>query len=41
VIRVLLVPALMKLMGRWNWWLPERVARAVRLHPPRPVAAEE
>jgi RND superfamily putative drug exporter len=41
VIRVLLVPALMKLMGRWNWWLPERVARAVRLQPPRPVAAED
>jgi len=41
VIRVLLVPALMKLMGRWNWWLPERVARAVRLRPPRPVAAED
>ena len=24
VIRVLLVPALMKLFGRWNWWLPLR-----------------
>ena len=22
VIRLLLVPALMKLMGKWNWWLP-------------------
>ncbi|WP_338543508.1 MMPL family transporter [Paenibacillus tundrae] len=22
IIRLLLVPALMKLMGRWNWWLP-------------------
>ncbi|KOY15061.1 MMPL family transporter [Paenibacillus xylanivorans] len=22
VIRLVLVPALMKLMGRWNWWLP-------------------
>lgn len=22
VIRLILVPALMKLMGRWNWWLP-------------------
>lgn len=22
IIRLLLVPALMKLMGRWNWWFP-------------------
>ncbi|PAF32950.1 MMPL family transporter [Paenibacillus sp. 7516] len=22
IIRLLLVPALMKLMGKWNWWLP-------------------
>ena len=22
VIRALLVPSLMQLMGRWNWWLP-------------------
>lgn len=22
MIRLVLVPALMKLMGRWNWWLP-------------------
>jgi putative drug exporter of the RND superfamily len=27
VIRVLLVPALMKLFGRWNWWLPRRAPR--------------
>lgn len=25
VIRLILVPALMKLMGRWNWWLPGRI----------------
>ncbi|MFB9238854.1 MMPL family transporter [Plantactinospora siamensis] len=24
VVRLLLVPALMRLMGRWNWWLPGR-----------------
>ncbi|WP_245558069.1 MMPL family transporter [Nocardia thailandica] len=24
VIRLLLVPAFMKLLGRWNWWLPTR-----------------
>jgi RND superfamily putative drug exporter len=35
VIRALLVPALMKLMGRWNWWLPERAARILRVRPGR------
>ncbi|PYE50189.1 MMPL family transporter [Paenibacillus barcinonensis] len=24
IIRLVLVPSLMKLMGRWNWWLPGR-----------------
>ena len=38
VVRALLVPALMKLLGEWNWYLPERVRRALRLSPPRPVA---
>jgi RND superfamily putative drug exporter len=23
LIRALIVPSVMKLMGRWNWWLPE------------------
>ncbi len=27
VIRSLLVPATMKLMGRWNWWAPRPLAR--------------
>ena len=32
VIRVFLVPATMRLLGRWNWWAPGRLARlAVRL----------
>jgi RND superfamily putative drug exporter len=22
IIRIILVPATMRLMGRWNWWLP-------------------
>ncbi len=41
VIRALLVPALMRLMGRWNWWLPRRAARVlfVRAPEPRPEAA--
>jgi len=27
IIRVLLVPATMRLMGRWNWWAPGRLGR--------------
>ena len=30
-VRALLVPAAMELLGRWNWYLPERVRRALRL----------
>lgn len=30
VIRALLVPALMVLMGRWNWWAPQPLRRAHR-----------
>jgi uncharacterized membrane protein YdfJ with MMPL/SSD domain len=36
LVRALLVPAAMAIMGRWNWWLPERVARVVRV-PPSPL----
>jgi RND superfamily putative drug exporter len=38
VIRALLVPSLMQLMGRWNWWLPHPVARLLRVQPPTPAA---
>jgi RND superfamily putative drug exporter len=31
IIRALLVPSAMKLFGRWNWWLPESVARVARV----------
>jgi putative drug exporter of the RND superfamily len=44
VIRALLVPAVISIMGRWNWWLPERPARWLRVKPselrPRRVATE-
>jgi RND superfamily putative drug exporter len=33
VVRALMVPAAMKLLGRWNWYLPEGVRRAMRLSP--------
>jgi uncharacterized membrane protein YdfJ with MMPL/SSD domain len=27
LVRLILVPATMEIMGRWNWWLPRRVDR--------------
>jgi RND superfamily putative drug exporter len=33
IIRALLVPSVMKLAGRWNWWLPAGVARVFRVEP--------
>jgi putative drug exporter of the RND superfamily len=33
VVRAVLVPALMALFGRWNWWLPASLARVVRVRP--------
>ncbi len=33
IVRALLVPSLMAVFGRWNWWLPARVARIVRVRP--------
>jgi RND superfamily putative drug exporter len=34
VVRALLVPAVVALFGRWNWWLPRPVARVLRATPP-------
>jgi RND superfamily putative drug exporter len=40
LVRAILVPAAMKLLGHWNWYLPERIRRALRLRPaPRMAAA--
>jgi putative drug exporter of the RND superfamily len=33
IVRALLVPSLMAWFGRWNWWLPPRLARVVRVKP--------
>jgi RND superfamily putative drug exporter len=33
VIRALIVPAAITLMGRWNWWLPRWPARVLRVEP--------
>jgi uncharacterized membrane protein YdfJ with MMPL/SSD domain len=35
IVRAILVPATMKLLGRWNWYLPEPVRRALRLRSPQ------
>jgi len=42
VIRALIVPAVIALMGRWNWWLPRWPARLLRVEPSLPprVATE-
>ena len=47
LIRLLLVPSSMQLLGRWNWWLPAWTAKVLRTTPsplePRdgkPVASE-
>jgi RND superfamily putative drug exporter len=39
VIRALLVPALVSLFGRWNWWMPEWATRVLALPRPLPVFA--
>jgi RND superfamily putative drug exporter len=33
IVRALLVPALVSLFGRWNWWLPTWLARALFVEP--------
>jgi putative drug exporter of the RND superfamily len=33
IVRALLVPALVSLFGRWNWWLPAWAARPLRVAP--------
>jgi RND superfamily putative drug exporter len=33
IVRAVLVPSLMAVLGRWNWWLPARVARLARVAP--------
>jgi RND superfamily putative drug exporter len=33
IVRCLLVPSMMAILGRWNWWLPRPLARIVRVRP--------
>jgi RND superfamily putative drug exporter len=39
VVRSLLVPALVSLLGRWNWWLPAWAATPLRVAPSAAPAA--
>jgi RND superfamily putative drug exporter len=40
LIRGVLAPAVVALLGRWNWWLPPRAAHVLRVSPkPAPAAA--
>jgi RND superfamily putative drug exporter len=40
IIRALLVPALVTMFGKWNWWMPDWFARALRVPPaPQPTVA--
>jgi putative drug exporter of the RND superfamily len=40
VVRALLVPAVVSMFGKWNWWFPPPVARLLRVPPPPEPAAE-
>jgi RND superfamily putative drug exporter len=40
VIRALLVPAVVSLFGRWNWWLPRLPARLLRVAPSVPARGQ-
>jgi len=33
IVRGILVPAVVAILGRWNWWLPQRPARMLRVKP--------
>jgi RND superfamily putative drug exporter len=33
IVRALVLPSAMRLLGRWNWWLPDWMARLLRVAP--------
>jgi RND superfamily putative drug exporter len=37
IVRTLLVPALVALMGRWNWWMPAPLQRMLRIPDAEPL----
>lgn len=38
VVRALLLPATVSLLGRWNWWMPRPAARLLRVAPSEELA---
>jgi RND superfamily putative drug exporter len=40
LIRGVLAPAVVALLGRWNWWLPSPAARILRVAPSRDIAPQ-
>ena len=38
IVRSLLVPALVSMFGKWNWYLPDWMAKALRVQPSHPHA---
>jgi RND superfamily putative drug exporter len=40
VVRAVLVPSLMAILDRYNWWLPARLARLAGV-PPSPLPSKE
>jgi putative drug exporter of the RND superfamily len=41
LIRALLVPSLMRLFGRWNWWFPEPLSKLLLVRMPKPLSKTE
>src|ERR1700683_1122555 len=37
IVRALLLPAVVSLLGDWNWWMPRSLARAMRVQAPGPL----
>ena len=40
IVRGLLAPALVAILGRWSWWLPARAAQVLRVEA-SPASAEQ
>lgn len=41
IVRCLLVPAAMSVLGRWNWWAPGPLGRRDRPEEPRPALSQD
>jgi putative drug exporter of the RND superfamily len=39
LIRALLVPAIMRFAGSWNWWFPERIGKVLHVRTPAPESS--